>query len=269
MDLEGNTWGVYLQCCGQRTGVDHTTIVGPNGIGGPPFPGSPAGGVNLSHSRIRVTSPDGYNVLSALSPSSIGSSRLEGGVVSGGINGFIAIGNSRLTGVRMGCSDSYLGVQNTYVIGGGIGPGAACTYSLVDDHFIGPGSGVAASLGGAPYQTTVTGTSFIGWDTAITLADGSATITGNTFRHNGTGVASCTTSFCGGTISGNAFLANDGAGLVLTSGTWHVGSNLAARNGGLGIDAQGSTLTVIDDGGNVARRNLSPQCVGVACTVRP
>ena len=48
-----------------------------------------------------------------------------------------------------------------------------------------------------------------------------------------------------------------------------MGSNVAARNGGLGIDAQGATLTVIDDGGNVRRRNLPPQCIGVTCTIRP
>ena len=126
--------------------------------------------------------------------------------------------------------------------GGGVRQGFACGYLLEDDLFIGPGSGVGAALGGPPFHTTITGTTFTGWDTVVTLTDGEASITGNTFRHNGTGVVSCT-RVCSGTITGNSFLANDGAGLVLTAGTWHVGSNVAARNGGLGIDAQGSTLT--------------------------
>ena len=55
-------------------------------------------------------------------------------------------------------------------------------------------------------------------------------------------------------------------GLLTTFGIWTIGSNTALSNGGLGIDAQGSALTVIDDGGNVARHNLPPQCVGVVCT---
>ena len=65
LDLEGNTWGIYLQA-GQPLGVDHTTIVGPNGIGVPLAPAAAAGGVHLSHSRIKVTSPDGFSVLSTI-----------------------------------------------------------------------------------------------------------------------------------------------------------------------------------------------------------
>ena len=68
-----------------------------------------------------------------------------------------------------------------------------------------------------------------------------------------------------GTVSGNRFVDNTGPGLVLANGTWHIGSNVALRNGGLGIDAEGPALTVIDDGGNVARHNQPPQCIGVVC----
>ncbi len=66
-------------------------------------------------------------------------------------------------------------------------------------------------------------------------------------------------------MSDNRFVDNTGTGLLLTSGTWHVGSNTALRNGGLGIDAEGTGLTVTDDGNNVARQNQPPQCVGVVC----
>ena len=67
-------------------------------------------------------------------------------------------------------------------------------------------------------------------------------------------------------MSDNRFVDNTGTGLLLTIGTWHVGSNLALNNGGLGIDAEGTQLTVVDDGGNIARNNQPPQCVGVICT---
>ncbi len=55
--------------------------------------------------------------------------------------------------------------------------------------------------------------------------------------------------------------------MVPTRAWWQVGSNVAMRNGGLGIDAEASPgFTVTDDGGNVARHNQPPQCVGVVCT---
>ncbi|MGZ4694165.1 MAG: hypothetical protein ACXWA3_11110 [Acidimicrobiales bacterium] len=268
MDLEGNTWGVYLQS-GLTLDIDHTTIVGPNGIGGPYSPGAATGGVTLSHSRIQVTDANGFSLFAAFTPSTIDSSRLDGGFVYGVVNGSLSISNSRLTGVSVACSDANVAITNTYIIGGGVERGSVCGYYLADDHFIGPGSGVAADLGAYSYLSTVTDSVFTGWDIAVSLGPGPATITGNTFRQNGTGVASCTTSNCGGTISGNSFVANLGDGLLLTSGTWHVGSNVAVRNGGLGIDAQGPGLTVIDDGGNLARRNQPPQCVGVVCAVHP
>ena len=67
-------------------------------------------------------------------------------------------------------------------------------------------------------------------------------------------------------MSGNRFIGNTGTGLVLANGSWHVGSNTALRNGGLGIDAEGPQVTVIDDGGNIAQHNQPPQCIGVLCT---
>ena len=40
------------------------------------------------------------------------------------------------------------------------------------------------------------------------------------------------------------------------------------KNDGLGISATGPLLEVSDEGGNVARGNAEPQCVGVVCTRR-
>ena len=96
-------------------------------------------------------------------------------------------------------------------------------------------------------------------------------ITGNTFVHNTNGVVGCTNpnGCAGGTVTGNRFVDNSGTGLLLSGGTWTIGSNIALRNGGLGIDAEGTQLTVIDDGGNIARQNETPQCIGVVCTRHP
>jgi hypothetical protein len=109
---------------------------------------------------------------------------------------------------------------------------------------------------------------FTGWGNAVTVGTFTqVSITGNTFRHNVNGIVGCGSVWCeGGTITSNWFLDNSGTGLTLVAGTWHVASNTALRNGGLGIDAQGAGLTVIDDGGNIARHNQSPQCIGVVCT---
>jgi hypothetical protein len=266
--LMGNTWGVYLQNS-FSLGIDHTTIVGPNGIGGPFSSGSVAGGVSLTNSRIDVTDPTGISLLSAWVPSSVSNSRLNGGRALGVADGHLFFTNSSLHGVAVDCSDANVAITGSYVVGGTVGPGSVCGYYLSGDHFIGPGSGVGASVGGYSYLATVTDTEFTGWDVGLIVNPGPATITGNTFAHNGTGLTACTTSNCSGTVSGNSFYGNLGPGLVLRSGTWHVGSNVAARNGGLGIDAQNPALTVIDDGGNVARRNLPPQCVGVACAAHP
>ncbi len=268
LKLVGNTWGVYLQS-GFRLTIDHTTIVGPNGVGGPFSSGAVAGGVSLSHSRIQVTDPAGFSVLSAFVHSSIDASRLDGGHTFAIVNGDISFAGSSLHGVNVDCSDANVAIIGSYVVGGTVGPGSVCGYYLSGDHFIGPGSGVGATVGGYSYLATVTDTEFTGWDVGLVVNPGPATITGNTFLNNGTGLTACTTSDCSGTVSGNSFYGNQGPGLVLRSGTWHVGSNVAARNGGLGIDAQNPALTVIDDGGNVARRNLAPQCVGVACAAHP
>jgi hypothetical protein len=224
----------------------------------------------VSHSRIEVTSPGGFSLLSALAgPSHVDSSRLVGGLVDTIAGGPMNISSSHLDGVTVACGDADVSITNSRLVGGGVLPAGACGYSLVDDRFIGPGSGVAVALGTSGFDATISDSVFTGWDTAISVGNVSATLSDNTFRRNGTGVVACPFPGCDGTVSGNSFVDNSGAGLVLTAGSWHVGSNVALRNGGLGIDAEGPQLTVIDDGGNVARRNLPPQCIGVVCTPGP
>ena len=65
---------------------------------------------------------------------------------------------------------------------------------------------------------------------------------------------------------GEPIRGNTAPALLATSRTWTIGSNTALRNGGLGIDAEGPGLTVIDQGGNIARHNQPPQCIGLVCT---
>ena len=259
MQLLDNTWGISVP--GLTLDVDRSTIDGPNGID-PYCPVCESGGqVNLTRSSVTAT---GVNVSSFGIFHSISDSRLVGGTIYSEVNGPIHISGSRLLGVTLDCGDASFTIVDTTILGGGGLSGGACSTLLQHDRFVGPGSGIGFEPGPG-YPMTVTDSVFTGWNTAV-VVDDQATITGSTFRDNATGVA-CTARYCeGGTVTGNRFVANSGTGLLLTTGLWHVGSNEVLRNGGLGIDAEGPTLTVVDDGGNVARRNLAPQCVGVVCT---
>ena len=113
---------------------------------------------------------------------------------------------------------------------------------------------------------------FTGWGTAVTMPGyAPITLTNNVFRGNGAGFVGTSTG--GGTATGNEFLDNAGVGLSVSQGTWTIGSNTALRNGGLGIDAEagpppssGPGFGLNDLGGDVARANQPPQCVGVVCT---
>ena len=135
----------------------------------------------------------------------------------------------------------------------------------------GSGTFIKLDTGSAP--ATITGNTFTGWDTAVRIDTvNGLTMTGNTFRGNATPVTTCDGFGCAvfGTISSNRFLDDTGTGLsLITVGQVHIGSNVAVRNGGLGIDVAwsglGRGLTVFDDGSNVARHNQAPQCVGVVC----
>jgi hypothetical protein len=265
LDLENNMWGIFTQTEIALT-VNRTTIDGPNGIG----PAGPfTGQVSVLDSIIQVTDPGGVSFATAQSGSNlINGSRLTGGKVLPTSNGFLTISNSRLVDVTILCGDSSLSVTDSRLVGGGVGNGVACGESFVQDRFTGSGSGTAIAIS-ADFESSIVDSSFSGWGAAVQVEQGGdlLSITGNTFQGNGTGVSSCPADCTdsGGTISGNGFLDNTGVGLLLNVGTWHVGSNRALRNGGLGIDAEGSGLTVYDDGGNVALHNQPPQCVGVVC----
>jgi hypothetical protein len=219
-----------------------------------------------------VTSANGTNVGTTVSEfSSVDSSRLEGGLVYTDSTA-LTVSNSYLKDVSMTCGESSFSVSNSRLVNDAVYDGPGCSQSYSDDRFIGSGSGVAVYVGGG-WPTHITGSVFTGWDIAVQVTEFSTPdsfISGNTFRHNRIGVMSCTTgSSCpdsGFPVSANRFVGNTGTGLVLTEGTWHVGSNTFLHNGGLGIDAEGSQLTVIDDGNNIARHNQPPQCIGVVCT---
>jgi len=268
LTLTNNTWAVYLTI-GTDISVVHTTVVGPNGFGGGHFTGV----AHISHSRIDVTGTVLVNYVDTEDESTIDSSRIDGGGL-GALSSFgIVVSNSSLTNVAARCAESGIAVSNSRLRGYSFDDDSECVQAFSHDRFIGPGAGVGAQIGGFD---TVTDSVFTGWDTAIQIVDSFTghsvspiTITGNRFQDNGFGVVGCTTgpdcSETTGTISDNQFLDNAGTGLLLTSGSWHVGSNRALRNGGLGIDAEGPELTVFDDGGNVAARNQPPQCIGVVC----
>ncbi len=271
MQLTDNTWG--LSVYGQTTlDVDHTTIVGPNGVGPRICCGGQQPGVHMTHSMIDVTSSTGVAWFTAQdSISTIDSSRIEGGLIEPAVNSDLTISNSHLTDDTVWCSDAGITVSGSDLVSSPVTSPEACGQTFSDDRFVGPGSGVGLVLdsffeGDSP---SVTHSVFTGWDTAVMVDLGPGSlITDNTFRDNGTGVTGCTQTSCtpGATVTGNRFVDNAGTGLLATYGTWTIGSNTALRNGGLGIDAEGPELTVIDLGGNIARHNQPPQCIGVVCT---
>ncbi len=273
--LIGNMWGV-ASGGGISFGVDHATIVGPNGVGPRICCGSPQSGIHLSHSTIQVTSPTGLAWFLALGPpGSIESSRIEGGEIEPAINSGLDISNSRLTGVTVWCSDASLTVEKSTLVSSPVVEPSACQENFNSDRFVGPGSGVglwlASNFENDP--ASVTNSVFTGWGTAIEVYGPGAVVTDNTFRDNGTGLdqdesidGSCTAPFCVSNATGNRFVDNSGPGLSVTEGFWRIGENVAMHNGGLGIDAEGPQVTVIDDGGNIARHNAPPQCIGVVCT---
>ena len=77
MTLTDNTWGLYIP--GSTLAVDHTAIVGPNGVGPRGGPGGASGAVQMVRSSIDVTSPSGDSL--ATTQTTLDSSRLDGGTV--------------------------------------------------------------------------------------------------------------------------------------------------------------------------------------------
>ncbi len=272
MKLLDNGWGLDLggESPGFSLTVDHTSLVGPNGIG-PDCRGVCGGSVHMSHSTIDVTSPTGISVahIQTISSDQIDSTRFEGGTITM-VLGDISMSNSRFTGVTVDCADGGFVISNSELTDSTVSSGSECDVGLDGDRIVGSGSGTSVNLDN-PDTVSITNNRFSGWDTALEIDEAldGLSITGNSFRHNGTGVATCIgrrQCFDMGTISDNRFIDNRGTGLLVTVGNIHIGSNIAVGNGGLGIDAEGSPLTVIDDGGNIARHNQPPQCIGVVCT---
>jgi hypothetical protein len=263
--LTNNTNGVFVANFGAAPTLDHLTIVGTNGVmSGFFFPSS----WNVNDSTITVT---GVSLVTG--GSTVDSSRLAGGTIDAPVGGGVTIRDSHLNGVTGECGDVNFVVTNSRIDGGTLQGGGGCYMDLSGNRFTGPGSGVAVQFD-VPFSvpSILADNTFTGWYTAVIVADDSnpsSMITGDVFRHNVNGILGCPGSgpFCeGGTVIGNQFLDNSGIGLSVSKGTWRIGSNTALRNGGLGIDAQGTNLTVIDEGGDVARHNQPPQCVGVVCS---
>ena len=132
MTLTGNTWGAGSGQPTSPSAVDHTTIVGPNGVGLKCLcPGSSTGTVHMTHSTIEVTSATGVAWFSAHDPAnSIDSSRIEGGLLEPGANGNLTISRSRLTGVTVWCSDANITVSNSDLIASPVIAPFACDTDL-------------------------------------------------------------------------------------------------------------------------------------------
>jgi hypothetical protein len=263
MILTDNTNGVFIWV-DALANIDHTTIVGTNGImGGKYF----AGRSTITDSTITV---DGGTNLDT-GGSTITASRLTGGEIVSEEGDGVTIQHSQLAEVTVFCGDIDLVITDSHLVGGEIQGGSGCYMNISRDRFIGTGSGTAIhNPASFSRPSVVADNHFSGWGDAVVGAGAPSPvlITGNTFDHNVNGVIGCTNpnGCTGGTVTGNRFVDNTGTGLLLSAGTWTIGSNTALRNGGLGIDAEGATLTVTDLGGNTARHNQPPQCIGVVCT---
>ncbi len=124
------------------------------------------------------------------------------------------------------------------------------------------GSDVGVSGFGLTFFT-LTGSTFAANTTAVSFDGSDGTVSGNTFRSNGTGFEQTSPSTDGVRVQDNVFrLGGDGIRIDAGDTQTSVGGNAANNNTGWGIYAPGVT----DLGGNTARRNgNSPQCVGVVC----
>ncbi|GIG19330.1 hypothetical protein Cch01nite_00540 [Cellulomonas chitinilytica] len=126
------------------------------------------------------------------------------------------------------------------------------------------GSDVAVS-GSGYTSVTLTGSTFASNTTAVAFDEGGGSLTGNTFRANGTGFVSTAPGTEATVLRDNVFRLNgDGIRIEAGDAMTSLGGNTSNDNTGWGIYAPG----VVDLGGNTARRNgRTPQCVGVVCPV--
>ena len=261
--LTGDTTGVFLSG-GSYGQLVHVTIAGTNGVTSPTF--NPAS-VDITSSSITASGQNVYQ-----SEANITGGRLTGGSIESPTGIGIHIQHSHLNAITGVCGDTNFAVVDSTVSGGTILGGGGCYMDLSGNRFAGPGSGTAVDLN-TPFSvpSVVSDNTFTGWAVAVVVRGPSSfSITDNTFRHNINGVVGCTGLGCeGGPRDRQPVRGQLGTGLSMGAGTWTIGSNTFLRNGGLGIDAvesQPGYLHITDAGGNVARGNLAPQCVGVVCT---
>ena len=175
------------------------------------------------------------------------------------------------------CSESYVSMARSRLVNTSFSFQAECNGSFTDNTIRSTSGGIALNLISRSWPGTfpVSGNRFSGWDEAVVIGVyfERAEITGNRFEHNVTGIhASASpgpTPDCSagddGVIRNNTLVHNSGDAVVLC-GQWAVGGNRLLSNGGVGIAAAGAQIT--DEGGNIARGNADPQCVGVVCVPR-
>ena len=116
------------------------------------------------------------------------------------------------------------------------------------------------------YQPDTAVTAFISGNTfinnGVALRVGPATITGNTFTGNATGLIPNMPAHT--TVSGNTFTKNTSSGIKAAGNGLILKNNKATNNGRWGIYAPAA----VNKGGNVAFGNASGQCFGLRCAGR-
>jgi hypothetical protein len=207
-------------------------------------------------------------------------SHLFGGSV-GFLGRTLTLTDSQMRNVSIGCTQGVVQASGNLFLDSTLGL-FQCEGSVVAGNgflrqFAGSSAAINVREGAAPNfpDTRIEQNIFVG-ATAGVFVGGPVTqfdVTRNIFWANQDGMVVdcgganiCTQVPITGSASANLFLANSGEGLRVRDGSWHVGSNVAVINGGLGIDVAGTNATPIDDGGNRAMGNAAPQCVGVACS---
>jgi len=275
--LVDNSWGV--QVVSDLTDVTGTTIQGVNGIGGNgnPHSAEPSVGiVNLASTSVTSTGialdTGGGGAFD------VGTSRVSGGSIFLTVNVTLHVADSKLLHVDFGCSDGGVSIERSRLVNTPLAIGSVCGSNISDNVVRSTQGGTGIGLmNNGPFTSVIDGNQFSGWDDAIdvSLYNASITITDNHFQDNVTGIrsagspATCVSgSSSTGAIRNNTLVRNSGDAIYLDCGEWAVGNNRMVRNGGLGINASGPDVQITDEGGNIASRNMQPQCVGVVCVPR-
>jgi len=272
--LLDNSLGIRVS--GSVVDVSGTTIRGANGIT-PGFSST----INIDGSSMISTGVaiGGFGSGSAAwNHIHIGNSQLRGGSLDASQDTGVWGVDSTFTDIGpVACSESYVSMERSRLVNTSFSFQAECGGSFEDNTFRSTSGGVALSLISRSWPGTfpISGNRFSGWDDAVLIGAyfERTEITGNRFEHNVTGIRASAspgpTPDCSigsdGVIRNNTLVHNSGDAVALC-GQWAVGGNRVLSNGGLGINAAGAQIT--DEGGNIARGNAEPQCVGVICTRR-